>query len=272
MNRRLGNQFHKGRPVRNNLQLHKALREALTSKRYSISAIIRKYHVSRATLYRRLKLYRPRTLTRRENLYLMNRYTLSLIHNGGRLFTGLRTTIAGTETILHNGDVPKGTSTMDVQTILCLKRGFRYIMFKRGPLTVNLIKHINAIVGYDALFPGHFATQRMGINGIKYLPPLPSEKTAKKILVKYKSAPMTVSMQAISIMLQYDRYQFFWDGNKRTSWLVANYYLLQHGGGILDIDRHQENTWNELLRRFYETGYISKIARWLNKNCIINQI
>ena len=206
-------------------------------------------------------------LSRRENLCLIHKNVVRLIHDGGQLFTGLATSLADTTTILH-GTVPKDTLTSDVQTILHLRAGFQFIERYHGPVSVGMIQHVNQIVAYDALKPGQFTQQPMGINGIHYQPPRPSKQAAQKIINDCRHESTSPAIQAIHLMLRYDRRQFFWDGNKRTAWLTANYYLLRHGAGVLNITSRQGKIWNRLLSRYYETGNLTQITRWLNQNCV----
>lgn len=45
--------------------------------------------------------------------------------------------------------------------------------------------------------------------------------------------------------------QFFWDGNKRTSMIVANKDLIEHGKGIISVEEKDIPDFNRLLSRFY---------------------
>lgn len=57
------------------------------------------------------------------------------------------------------------------------------------------------------------------------------------------------------------RTQIFWDGNKRTALIAANYIMLLNGNGILHIDETKLEYWNELLSEFYETNGDTKIIK-----------
>ncbi|GFN30439.1 hypothetical protein PCURB6_06990 [Paenibacillus curdlanolyticus] len=78
--------------------------------------------------------------------------------------------------------------------------------------------------------------------------------------------------KAIKYMYYAMRKQLFWDGNKRTAILSANYLLLQKGKGILiNHEKHLEQ-WNVLLTEFYETNYDQAIIDWTYENCILNKV
>lgn len=98
----------------------------------------------------------------------------------------------------------------------------------------------------------------MKINGVKWNPPLPSKARANRFILHFLNLKKSFAIHAIELMLMFDCYQFFWDSNKRTSWLVSNYYLLQHGAGIIDISPKYKPKWNSLLFHFYNSGNFKK--------------
>ena len=59
------------------------------------------------------------------------------------------------------------------------------------------------------------------------------------------------------------RSQLFWDGNKRTSLIIANKILIMAGKGILVIPDSQIATFNQLLTNFYETNSYPEICNFL---------
>ena len=73
---------------------------------------------------------------------------------------------------------------------------------------------------------------------------------------------------AIKYMLYGMRSQLFWDGNKRTSMIVANKILIQNGKGILTILDKDLKQFSELLTEFYNTNDSKKIETFLYENCI----
>jgi hypothetical protein len=64
------------------------------------------------------------------------------------------------------------------------------------------------------------------------------------------------------------RSQLFWDGNKRTSLVLANKLLLSSGAGMLTIgERHMEE-FNIRLLDFYNTGESEPLMHFLYDNAI----
>ena len=76
-------------------------------------------------------------------------------------------------------------------------------------------------------------------------------------------------MKALQVFCWGARGQFFWDGNKRTSLMLANKILIMAGAGIMTIsDKHMEK-FNSLLIDFYNTGNSEKLKEFLYKNSIL---
>ncbi len=69
-------------------------------------------------------------------------------------------------------------------------------------------------------------------------------------------------------MLYGMRGQLFWDGNKRTSIIVANKILISEGKGILTVKDQYLNEFNKLLTEFYDTNNGQKLENFLYENCI----
>ena len=55
-------------------------------------------------------------------------------------------------------------------------------------------------------------------------------------------------------MLWMMKAQLFWNGNKRTSMLIANKDSISHGKGILSIQQKDILEFNVLLNKYYSTG------------------
>ncbi|WP_327323477.1 hypothetical protein [Lysinibacillus parviboronicapiens] len=79
---------------------------------------------------------------------------------------------------------------------------------------------------------------------------------------------ISTTYRALKHMYYAMRTQIFWDGNKRTALISANYILLLNGNGILPIEEKKLEHWNELLSEFYETNEDEKIIDWTYNNCI----
>ena len=65
------------------------------------------------------------------------------------------------------------------------------------------------------------------------------------------------------------RGQFFWDGNKRTSLLLANKILVSSGAGIMTITDKYMEQFNSLLFEYYNTGENRELKQFLYGNAIL---
>lgn len=69
-------------------------------------------------------------------------------------------------------------------------------------------------------------------------------------------------------MLYGMRSQLFWDGNKRTSTIVANKIMIENGKGIIKIPDTKLIEFNALLSDFYTTNNMDKIKQFIYEYCI----
>lgn len=74
--------------------------------------------------------------------------------------------------------------------------------------------------------------------------------------------------QAIRLFLWGCLNQFYWDGNKRTSRIIANGILINFGVGILNIKTSDILEFNTLMIDFYDTCEANDIVKFLNEKCI----
>ena len=78
----------------------------------------------------------------------------------------------------------------------------------------------------------------------------------------------SITEKALNLMLYLMRSQIFWDGNKRTSMIVANKILISHGCGIITVKEEDIRQFNILLTEYYNTNNKDKIIKFLYDNCI----
>ena len=69
-------------------------------------------------------------------------------------------------------------------------------------------------------------------------------------------------------MLYGMRSQLFWDGNKRTSTIVANKIMIENGRGIIKIPDKLIEEFNILLTEYYNSNDMEKLKKWIYDNCI----
>lgn len=107
-----------------------------------------------------------------------------------------------------------------------------------------------------------------GISGTEYLAPVPVEDQVRAELERILTADTSATAKALEAFVWSARGQFFWDGNKRTSMILANKILIAAGAGFLTInDRHMEQ-FNTLLVDYYNTGDSGALTDFLYENTI----
>ena len=62
----------------------------------------------------------------------------------------------------------------------------------------------------------------------------------------------------------------FIDGNKRTSLIFANHYLVSHGKGLIYIPEDKIKDFKKLLVGFYETNNNKIIKEYIKNYCYID--
>ena len=72
----------------------------------------------------------------------------------------------------------------------------------------------------------------------------------------------------LSLFCFVQRSQMFIDGNKRVANLVANKEMIRLGQGIIAVPVELIGEYQSLLVKYYETGEMSEIKKWIYKNCI----
>lgn len=116
----------------------------------------------------------------------------------------------------------------------------------------------------EALAPGEFRTGRVTIAGTDYAPPEPASLTALfEGGVKSIKAVENPIARALVFFGFGSLNQFFWDGNKRTSRLMANGVLLENGYPALNIKAEDKLDFNKTMIKFYDSQDYNVLLSWL---------
>jgi len=208
-------------------------------------------------------------LSLKENVFHAKKIIIQNIYNGAKL-EGCNITFPETETILSGVNVA-GVSINDIECIINLRNAWQYMLKTiEEPLTVECICKIHAEVARNqALEWGALRTGKVGISGTSYIPAVPNKHDVEIELNKILGLP-TATSRAIYYFLWAARSQLFWDGNKRTSTMIANKILISSGKGIFTIKETDLLEFNIKLSNYYETGYYAQIDDFLFDNCIIS--
>ena len=100
-----------------------------------------------------------------------------------------------------------------------------------------------------------------------YIPDIPIKEEVVNNINKILEEK-NITKKAIDLMLYLMRSQIFWDGNKRTSMIIANKILIESGCGVITVKEENINEFNKLLTEYYNTNNKNKIVEFLYKNCI----
>ena len=183
---------------------------------------------------------------------------------------GVATSFPQTEEIIDNGKVSGMTAT-DVQKILNLKHAWEFILDKdviASKSDYYMLSYIARLVN-EGFFAdgGRIRGVPVTIGGSSYVPPIPSEIDIKDKITDIIEDDADVIDIAIKLCLYCVKTQIFLDGNKRTSVIFANHYLISHGGGFLVIPEKEVPEFKNLLVKYYEGEDISIISDFMKKNC-----
>ncbi len=215
----------------------------------------------------KLKMKDKYNLTLEENVFLAKRVIVDNIYSNARI-EGCNVTFPQTQTILQGVNVPS-VSLDDINCILNLRDAWKFMIdHVTDEFNLEYICKINSYVARnESLEWGVLRSGKVGISGTNYVPKIPKKEEVEKQIQEINKIP-EVTKQAISYMLYGMRGQLFWDGNKRTSLILANKILIQNGKGILTIKDRNLNEFNEKLTEFYNTNNPAPIEEFLYKNCI----
>ena len=206
-------------------------------------------------------------LTKDQNLFLAKKVLVSNIYNSARL-EGINITYPDTKTVLEGVNV--STLKLDeINCILNLRDAWNFTLSNiNKEINLEYICKVNSLVSRnESLEWGVLRNGCVGINGVDYIPDIPKEEEVidniKKIL-KIEN----ITERSLNLMLYLMRSQIFWDGNKRTSMIVANKLLIENGCGIITVRENDINEFNTLLTEFYNTNNKDKIIKFLYNKCI----
>lgn len=128
---------------------------------------------------------------------------------------------------------------------------------------------INGIIAQgEALYAGRFR------NGSTYISGTKTYKAPDKLDMIFFEEIHTILdgfspiEQSIRLFLWGCINQFYLDGNKRTSRIIANGILINSGTGVLNIKARDILEFNTLMVDFYDTCNATAIVKFLSEKCI----
>ena len=206
-------------------------------------------------------------LSQKENVFLAKERLNSIIYNSVKL-EGFNTNYFNVKKILNGSNV-LSLRLDEINCILNLRDAWNFVLSNIDePITLELICKINAFVSRgESLEWGVLRTGKVGINGVDYIPDIPDEP---KIIADIKNIMKeeNITKRSLVLMLYLMRTQAFWDGNKRTSMMVANKIMIENGCGVITIKEEYFKEFNSLLTEYYNTNKMEFLLEFLYNNCI----
>lgn len=208
-------------------------------------------------------------LTKEQSIFLAKKKWDENVYCGMKM-ENRAVTFPQTQTILNGINVPN-VQLDDIQAILNMRDAWKYLLQTvNEKITFTYWCKLNEYIARnEALEWGKLRTGSVGISGTDYIPPIPEKEqviTTLEDIISDKG--MTATDKALEVFTWGTRGQFFWDGNKRTSLMLANKILISTGAGIMTITDKYMEQFNVSLLEYYNTGKPSELKKFLYDNAI----
>lgn len=189
------------------------------------------------------------------------------------ILEGVATTFANTQSIIEGGKVNNMTSE-DILKIVNLKHAWEFILNKNVILSDTnfaLLCEINKMVEEGFYYTaGKVRDVPVTIGGTTWEPGLPIESVIKEELEEIFSKRIDDVDRAIELLLYIMKKQIFIDGNKRTSVIYSNHYLISKGKGIIAIPAELTKEFEDLLILYYEGKDEKQIKKFIKEKCYMS--
>lgn len=208
----------------------------------------------------------------KQNIDFAKRHLVDTIYKQA-ILEGVATTFADTESIIEGGKVNNMTSE-DILKIINLKHAWEFILNKNVILSDTnfaLLCEINKMVEEGFYYTaGKVRNVPVTIGGTTWKPELPIESIIKEELSDIFNKKMEEVDRAIELLLYTMKKQIFIDGNKRTSVIYSNHYLISKGKGIIAIPAELTQEFKDLLIPYYEGKDQIKIKEFIKEKCYMD--
>lgn len=188
------------------------------------------------------------------------------------ILEGVATTFADTENIIEGGKVNNMTSE-DVLKIINLKHAWEFILNENvisNNTNFALLCQINKFILEGFFYnAGKLRTTPVSIGGTSWTPDFPIESLIKEELTNIFDKNIDDIDKAIELLLYTMKKQIFIDGNKRTSIIFTNHYLISKGKGLIAIPAELSDDYKNLLVKYYEGQNEAEIKTFLKEKCFM---
>lgn len=203
-------------------------------------------------------------LTREQNIFLAKKTFVELVYNAAYI-EGCNVTFPQIQTII-DGAVVNGVSVNDIQTVLNLRDAWKYCIENLDKeLTLEYACKVNEYVSRnESLQWGVLRSGRVGVGD--FIPSVPVEAEVANKIQSINNIADPVE-RALEYFAYGCKQQLFWDGNKRTSTIIASKILIESGCGVLTIDKDNAEEFNVTLNNWYLKDELKPLKNCLEK-CI----
>ena len=208
-------------------------------------------------------------LTHEQSLFLAKKKWDENVYCGMKM-ENRAVTFPQTQTILNGVNVPN-VQLDDIQAILNMRDAWKFLLSTiNEAVTFEYWCKLNEYIARnEALEWGKLRTGVVGISGTDYEPPVPDRMVTEEALINILSnTDASATDKALEAFAWGARGQFFWDGNKRTSLMLANKILISAGAGLMTITDKYMEQFNSLLLEYYNKGNSEKLKEFLYENAI----
>lgn len=152
----------------------------------------------------------------------------------------------------------------DIQTVINLRDAWRFILnHLDGPIDLKFINKVNENISRnESLDWGVLRYGSVGISGTNHQPDIPNEADVIRKLAEIDKQT-DPREKACEYFCWATRCQLFWDGNKRTSTIVANAILIREGGGLFTISEETAEEFNEKLLWIYNKNDAEPLKHYM---------
>lgn len=188
------------------------------------------------------------------------------------ILEGVATTLSDTQNIIDGGKV-NNMSPEDILKIINLKHAWEFILNKnvvQSPSDYSLLCMINKLVEEGFYYnAGLLRNVPVKIGGTTWSPEIPIESDVKDNIQNIINNNDNIIDTAVNLLLYVVKKQMFIDGNKRTSIIFVNHYLISRGKGLIVIPADKIEEYKKLLVEYYENNDSKKIKNFIKKECYL---
>ena len=189
------------------------------------------------------------------------------------ILEGVATTLSDTKSIIEGGKV-NNMSPEDIMKIVNLKHAWDFILNKNvilSPTNYSVLSTINKLIEEGFYYnAGELRSTPVKIGGTSWTPAIPIESDIKDDINRILNKDKDDLDIAIELLLYVVKKQMFIDGNKRTSVIFANHYLISKGKGLIVIPIEKVDEYKKLLIEFYESNDSKNVFKFIKENCYLS--